>query len=163
MAYDIIRRIYEERIPFHRLLGVRVTEAADGFGKMEFDFRPELVGNYRLRVLHGGVIAAVLDAVGSVAVLSGFTSDDPPSGLGTVDMRTDYLRPARGEHFVATGEVVRPGRSIAVTRLELRNEKNELLAIGTATYRVSTRREGIPRPGRQVTDWLEGPPSGEED
>lgn len=139
MAFELIRRIYEEKIPFHRFLDLRLTEAAQGRATLELDFKQELVGNYRLQALHGGIIASLMDIVGSAAALSAFSEKDPPTSMGTVDLRTDYLRPARGRRFRATGEVIRPGRSLVVTRCELRNEKEELQAVGTATYRVSLR------------------------
>ncbi|HSR70101.1 MAG TPA: thioesterase family protein [Acidobacteriota bacterium] len=142
MALDLIRTIYEEKIPFHEILGLRITAAGQGSASLEFDFQERLVGNYRTQALHGGVIAAVLDVVGSAAVLTSFTPQRPPRGLGTIDLRTDYLMPARGSSFRASAEVLRPGRSVAVTRMELRNQDDELLAVATATYRVSLSASG---------------------
>jgi uncharacterized protein (TIGR00369 family) len=55
---------------------------------------------------------------------------------GTIDMRVDYLRPGRGELFTATARIIRHGNKVAVTRMELRNETGEQIALGTATYAV---------------------------
>ena len=38
----------------------------------------------------------------------------PLSGIGTIDLRIDYLRPGRGKHFVVTGGVGRLGGRVAV-------------------------------------------------
>ena len=38
-------------------------------------------------------------------------------GIGTIDLRVDYLRPGRGNHFLATGRVVRRGVYGGVTFL----------------------------------------------
>ncbi len=157
MSIELIRKLYEDKIPFHKLLGLRVVDAAEGRGVLEFKFKNELVGNIRMGVLHGGVIASVLDIVGSLAVLSMFTVDRPPLALGTVDMRTDYLRPGRGSLFTASAEVVRPGQSVMVTKQELRNQSAELVAIGTATYRVQASSKADKSAIRRtVVDWLEG-------
>ncbi|PPS64976.1 hypothetical protein CRX72_01385 [Pantoea sp. BRM17] len=39
--------------------------------------------------------------------------------MGTIDLRVDYLRPGRGERFIATGTLLRAGNKVAVARVEL--------------------------------------------
>ena len=56
------------------------------------------------------------------------------SRLGTIDMRVDFLRPGLGEEFVATGTVLRVGRKVAVTRMELHNDEDSLIAVATGAY-----------------------------
>ena len=58
------------------------------------------------------------------------------SKMGTIDMRVDYLRPGRGERFVASGSLLRAGNKVAVARVELHNESNLHIASATATYMV---------------------------
>ena len=152
---DLLQKIYQEKIPFHQFLGLRVVSASGGMASVEIDFKPELVGNFRTSALHGGVVASLLDIVGSAAVISALIEDSPPLGMSTIDLRTDYLRPAYGERFVAQGEVVRPGRSVVVTRMEMFNEKQDLLSIGIASYRVSTRSGAKGKyPGQFLEGWL---------
>jgi uncharacterized protein (TIGR00369 family) len=136
-----LREIFEERIAFNKVLGLKLLEAHDGKAKLEFPFRPELIGNYNMGILHGGVISAVLDVVGGAAVQASFKDEDPFYSMGTVDLRTDFLRPGKGQRFIATGQVMRPGRILCSTRMELVNENGELLAIGTAIYRVTAKEE----------------------
>ena len=38
--------------------------------------------------------------------------------IGTIDLRVDYLRPGRGNYFIATGRVVRLGNRVAVAHTE---------------------------------------------
>ncbi|MGA0843067.1 MAG: thioesterase family protein [Arenicellales bacterium] len=140
-------RVFEERIPFNRVLGLRV-ESLDGSDvAVRFDMRDELVGNFTRGNLHGGVISSVLDVVGGlVAFLAllkreGVTSLEDEaekfSKLGTIDLRVDYLRPGIGEIFCAKGFVLRAGRKVAVTRMELHNEADSLIAVGTGAYSIS--------------------------
>ena len=56
--------------------------------------------------------------------------------FGTIDLRVDYLRPGRGKYFIAQGSVLRTGKKIAVTRMELHNDEKVLIAVGTGTYAV---------------------------
>ncbi|HKJ00307.1 MAG TPA: thioesterase family protein [bacterium] len=134
-----LRTIIEQVIPFNRLLGLHLEDAGDGTARGRFDFKDELVGNPVTRVLHGGVIAAVLDVIGASAVMSTFEDGASLAGMGTVDMRVDYLRPGAGAYFIATGQVMRPGRILSAARMELCNDAGVLIAIGTAIYRASRK------------------------
>lgn len=143
---DIASKLYEERIPFNRLLGVRVESLNLEQAVLGFEMRDDLVGNYVQKILHGGVISAVLDASGgmlaSVGVLNrmiGSPLEEMSKRLaliGTIDLRVDYLRPGRGKFFRARSNMMRTGRKVAVTRMELHNDRDLLIAVGTGTYIV---------------------------
>ena len=132
----------EAQIPFNRVLGLHVDAFGGGKARMHFTMHESLVGNFARGSLHGGVISAALDVVGGMAALTaepGEGAFDPVarfSRLGTIDLRVDYLRPGIGERFVAGGHVIRAGSRVAVTRMELHNESDALIAVGTGTYIV---------------------------
>ena len=132
----------EDLIPFNRHLGLH-AESIDADGTVvHLDMRDELIGNFQHGVLHGGVISATLDVVGGMAamataVLREHSLEDSLQRLrptSTIDLRVDYLRPGKGERFTARGFTLRAGSRVAVTRMELHNEKGDLLAVGTGTY-----------------------------
>ncbi len=134
------------QLPFNKVLGIDVTYLnTDGAG-LNFPMKDEFVGNQVHGILHGGVISAVLDATGGITAMGaaiqkmqGLSFEDIVKWAtrgGTIDMRIDYLRPGKGTHFYSTGTVMRTGKKIAVTRMELKNEKDLLLAVGTGTYIV---------------------------
>jgi len=138
--------VYEERIPFNRFLGMHVESLQLDQALVRFEMRDELVGNYVRGILHGGVISAVLDTTGgmlaSVGVLNRL-ADAPMDEMtkrlymvGTIDLRIDYLRPGRGDFFCARSTIMRVGRKVAVTRMELHNERDVLIAVGTGTYMI---------------------------
>ena len=54
--------------------------------------------------------------------------------LNTIDLRIDYIRPGKGSLFTATGYILRAGRKVAVARMELHNENEQLIAVGTGSY-----------------------------
>jgi uncharacterized protein (TIGR00369 family) len=56
------------------------------------------------------------------------------SSLGTIDLRVDYLRPGLGESFDASGTVIRTGKRVVVTRMEMHDDRDRLIAVGTGTY-----------------------------
>lgn len=133
----LFKHFFEEKIPFNKVMGIKILEVSDGKGKLSFDMKPDLIGNFNLGVLHGGVISAALDVVGAVAIQSQYLPQKEWVGMGTVDMRIDFLLPAEGEVFTCTGEVMRPGKRLSSTRMELYNEAGSLLAMGTAIYRLA--------------------------
>ncbi len=144
--YDRLRRLYQERLPFNRLLGLSVTSLNSDGGAMAFSMREDLIGNVFHRTLHGGVISSVLDAVGgltasaSLMVRAAGLSEEKVKAMfaqvGTIDLRVDYLRPGRGERFTASGRIMRSGRKVAVVRMEMHNQEALLVAVGTGTYMV---------------------------
>jgi uncharacterized protein (TIGR00369 family) len=98
------------------------------------------------KILHGGVTASALDlAGGTVAaanIIEQLTDMTPESlqqslsKIGTIDLRTDFLRPGRGEEFIVTAHIIRSGSKVAVARMEMHNELGEHIAFGTGTYMV---------------------------
>lgn len=139
--------LFEQRIVFNRLIGLRQLPRVGGRASMAFDMREELVGHYQHGRLHGGVIATVLDAAGALAIMGAVVDAHPAESpdtvmerfahLGTVDLRVDYLRPGLGARFVASGETVRLGRRLATASMRLENDEGRLIATGNATYVVS--------------------------
>jgi uncharacterized protein (TIGR00369 family) len=139
----IIREIYEQ-LPFNRHLGLRVNHLGPEGAGFDFAMRPELIGNYVYGILHGGAISSVLDATGGLVATASAAhrlralSDEEikksVARVGTIDMRIDFLRPGKGNQFYSSGSVMRTGRKVSVTRMELRNEADILIAVGTAAY-----------------------------
>lgn len=136
----------EDAIPFNRHLGLTLTRFDESGVEVGLPMRPELVGNFTAGNLHGGVISATLDLVGGMvavhaAIEAGYLDSQQKTfetfaGMGTIDLRVDYLRRAFGERFIGTGHALRVGRKVTVTRMELHNEEGLLLAVGTGTYRM---------------------------
>ena len=109
--------------------------------------RDELIGNYTRGTLHGGVISSVIDVTGGLSAFMGIQQKKPNEmiaiklarfeKLGTIDLRIDYLRPGSGKWFISTGYTLRTGNKVAVTRIELNNDQNDLIAVGTGSYVVA--------------------------
>ena len=143
---QLLKEITEEKIPFNKLIGMKIeTLDLDKIG-IRFEMRPELVGNFTRGNLHGGVISSVLDVTGGMVAwigimkkMKGQSFDEISerfNKIGTIDIRVDYLRPGLGEYFIATGSTLRTGNTVSVSRMELHNDKGILIAVGTGTYVV---------------------------
>ena len=134
-ALDMVEvvRQFGSYIPFNHFLGIEPLEVAPGHVRFTLPFRPEFIGDPRRQALHGGVTAVLIDAAGGAAV---WTLVTLYQRVSTIDMRVDYLRKGEGDHFIASGSVLRRGNKVAVVRTELVNDQGLLIAAGTGTYLV---------------------------
>ena len=139
--------LFERKITFNQVLGLKIAAVKVGDVRATIDMRPELVGHYTYGRLHGGVISAVLDAMGGLALMVGIADRHPHdntlqvmqrfSKMGTIDLRVDYLRQGLGQRFTATAEATRLGARIGSTQMRLVNDEGTLIATGAAAYVVS--------------------------
>jgi uncharacterized protein (TIGR00369 family) len=142
-----LRSIFEDRIVFNSVLGLKIVELRPERVVGRIAMRPELVGHYSFNRLHGGVVSAGLDAMGGLAVMAAIGArhmDELPAQrlqrfgkLGTIDLRIDYLRPAIGESFELRAEVLRLGSCVASTRMEFLGADGKLLSSGAGAYIIS--------------------------
>jgi uncharacterized protein (TIGR00369 family) len=142
-----LRVLFEERIVFNRVLGLRIEAIEPQQVRARIAMRPELVGHFKHQRLHGGVISATLDAMGGLAVMAAIGArhmDEAVEArlhrfakLGTIDLRIDYLRPGHGPHFTACAEVLRLGSRVASTRMEFLDAEGQRLSTGAGVYIVS--------------------------
>ncbi len=146
---ELIRKgvleFFNKQIPFNIFLGLDVQSTSE-LSEIRMKMKPDLIGNTAHNILHGGVTSAILDVAGGVVAIINTSenlvrknAEDIQKRLfrmSTIDIRIDYLLPGRGEEFIAKAHIIRRGSKIAVTRMQLTNEKEELIALGTATYLV---------------------------
>ncbi|GGW84329.1 thioesterase family protein [Alteromonas halophila] len=145
--HDILRErvigLFRDTMPFHDLLGIQVKQDKQQV-YLQCPWKDALTGNPYQKILHGGVTGSLLDTIGGLTAALQAVSQTQEEELiqleqrlatmGTIDMRVDYLRPGRGQEFIATAEVIRSGAKVAVCRMELHNERNDHIAFGTGTY-----------------------------
>ncbi|MBA6231234.1 MULTISPECIES: thioesterase family protein [unclassified Colwellia] len=141
-----LTHFWSNNLPFNTLLGLQISKFDCNTSEIRFLWQDKLMGNPLQKTLHGGVTASALDFAGGVVVAANMIEQlehktpaaiqQSLSCLGTIDLRTDYLRPGRGEAFIATAHIIRSGNKVAVARMELHNEKGDHIAFGTGTYLV---------------------------
>jgi len=139
--------LWERRICFNQLLGLKVLSLDPADLRMRLDMRPELVGHYAYGRLHGGVISASLDALGGMALMAAMGEKHPDESadqvmhrfgrMGTIDLRVDFLRQGIGSHFIGRAEVTRLGGRIGSTQMRLFNDHGTLIATAAASFVVS--------------------------
>lgn len=82
--------------------------------------------------IHGGALAGLIDSAIAVAV-----NRQLPENYGafTVEMKINYLRPAKGD-LMAKGKIIQQGKKIIVGQAEAYDQKGKMVAYGTATFMV---------------------------
>lgn len=121
---------WRSTVPLYIHLGFELDALDDGRSQLRLRFQQHL-GNSRGEV-HGGTVAAIIDAAMSQAVRS---LVDMEIGVATMTMNLNYLAPAKGE-IICKGAVLKRGRSIMFTEAEVFGEDGVLACRASATYRI---------------------------
>jgi uncharacterized protein (TIGR00369 family) len=117
-----------------RTIGAELIEVAPGYCAIALAPRPEVAQQHGY--VHAGIVGAIVDSAGGYA---GFTLFPADASVLTVEFKLNLLAPAVGEQIVAEGFVVKPGRTLAITRGEVhaeRDGKRTLVALMQQTLMV---------------------------
>ena len=115
--------------PYQRFLKLELVRSEPGLVEIKLPFREDFLRADGSDWYHGGVIAALIDIAGDYALWT-----EVGNGLPTIDLRVDWLRPARRGALVAIGRSVRVGRTVCCADMEVRDEQGTLVALGRGTY-----------------------------
>ncbi|SFC27138.1 PaaI family thioesterase [Tropicimonas isoalkanivorans] len=118
-----------DRCPFNAWLGIAIQEAVGGRLVLTARWRDEMMGAPERKLIHGGVLASLVDAAGDYAVATLLGHASP-----TVDLRTDYHRVAAYGTLTVTARVVKLGRTLSVAEAEVHDIEGRLAASGRAVY-----------------------------
>jgi uncharacterized protein (TIGR00369 family) len=133
------RRVREvfARVPFVRSLDLRLEEIRRGACRLSVAFRDDL--RQRYGVLHGGVIAALIDTAAAYAI---YPRTPPGFEITTVEMKVSFLSSVRkGGRAVAEARLLRLGRTLAVCACDVHDGNGKQVAAALITYMI------IPAPG----------------
>lgn len=86
--------------------------------------------------VHGGVVGMIANSAAGYAAM---TMAPAGASVLTVEYKMNLVAPADGEKLIARGEVVRPGRTLIVTKAEVfavKGEKETLCALMQQTIMV---------------------------
>jgi uncharacterized protein (TIGR00369 family) len=93
------------------MLGATLADVWPGGCEIRLPYRPDLSQQHGF--FHAGVTSTVVD---SAAGYAGFSLMAPNTSVLSVEFKINLLAPADGELLIATGEVVKPGRNLVITR-----------------------------------------------
>lgn len=126
---------------FMATLGARLERVVPGEVTIVLPFRADLTQQHGS--LHAGAATSVVDSACGYAALSLM---EPGAAVLSVEFKVNLLAPASGTEFIATGRVVRAGRTLTVCSGELvakNNERDTVVALMQATMISLRDREGV--------------------
>ena len=136
---DQLAAAFSGLVPHNRALGIELVGFdRAGTATMRLPYNDALVGNPDTGVLHGGAVSALLDACSGAAV---FIRRWDPSPIATLDLRIDYLKPAKpGLDVIAKADCYKVTRNVAFVRA-VAHHGDEADAVATAqgTFMLGTR------------------------
>ncbi|PZW44806.1 uncharacterized protein (TIGR00369 family) [Humitalea rosea] len=113
-GYEAKTRDSFARQPLMAHLGARMTRVEPGIVEVEMPCIPEVTQQHGH--VHGGAVGAIADSAGGYA---GFTLFPPGSTVLTVEYKINFLAPSRGEALRARGTVVRSGRTLTISEVQV--------------------------------------------
>jgi uncharacterized protein (TIGR00369 family) len=95
-------------------LGLRYSKHGDDWVELELPWREDLLGEEGQRVLASGPILSLMDMASGLAIWKAMDRFEP---VATLDLRVDYVRPAReGSAVFGRAQCYRVTRSAAFVR-----------------------------------------------
>jgi uncharacterized protein (TIGR00369 family) len=120
-----------KKAPFHQWLGIELTSLDDSGIELAARWREEYLSSVDPPYAHGGILAALVDLAADFAVAA-----KAGRGAPTVDMRVDFLRPAKPGDLKVRARVVKLGRSLATAEAVVFDATGAEVASGRAVFFV---------------------------
>ena len=114
-----------------RLLGAELALVEPGRVEITLPYRADLC--QQNGYLHAGISTTIADTAGGYAAYSLF---EPGQDVLTSEFKMNFLAPAKGERYTATGRVVKPGRRLSICQVEVHahaQDQATLCVIGLLT------------------------------
>lgn len=117
--------------PFWNHISLQVQTANDGHAVVTVQINENLLNH--AGTVQGGVLATLIDVASGEAISSTL---NPQQKIVTTDLTVHYVLPGTGNCLKAIGDVKHKGRSLAVANAEVYDEQNQLIALGSASFRI---------------------------
>lgn len=120
-----------ERQSVMHLIGAELLLIEPGKCEISLPYRQNL--SQQNGFLHAGITTTIADSACGYAAMSLMPVG---SDVLSVEFKINMLRPAKGERFLAIAEVLKPGKTLTVTRADvyaISGEKHVLIAAMQAT------------------------------
>ena len=135
-------------IPFNSLLGIQISRAHPDGVTLYCKVKKELLNSNK--VLHGGVSASIADAAVGVAIQHRFAGT---RAITTVELKVNYFRPVAEGTLFARAHLLRVGSTLCIGRVDLTDDKKNLVGVAIVTYIFMDARgkapDGIDRRGKE--------------
>lgn len=128
---DSIRRGQRGEIPppaIATLVGFTLTAVEPGRAVVELEAGPRHANP--MGTLHGGVLCDIADAAMGMAYAA--TLDEGET-FTTLELKINFLKPVWAGRLIATGSVVKSGRTVGLVECDIVDDRERLVARATST------------------------------
>jgi uncharacterized protein (TIGR00369 family) len=127
----------EYQAPFAELLDIHSGQSANGIGSVSMVIQDQHC--QEAGVVQGGIIVTLGDHALYRAIQSVLRPDE---NSVTIELKVNFIAPARDGQLTATARVISRGSRIIVGDMEITDDRQRLIARGLGTYLVTRRRNG---------------------
>ena len=117
--------------PIIQTFGMNLSYDELGRAVVRLPFNPNF--DHAFHQIHGGVMATLLDTCGWFTAAPHFDH-----WIATVEFQTRLLEPVEKCALVATGNIVRLGKRIAVCEMKVVSQDERTIALGSGTFTVTS-------------------------
>lgn len=117
--------------PIAKQMGMRMEYNEEGQAIFHLPYNPNF--DHALHGVHGGVFATMIDNAGWFTVAPNFDH-----WVATIEFSTRLHEPVEKEDLKSIGKIVRLGKRLASTSMELHTAEGRLVATGSGTFTVTS-------------------------
>ncbi len=139
--YETRVRSSFERQKLMGAIGAVLTRLLPVEAEISLPYRGDLTQQHGF--VHAGIIATIADTACGYAAFSLMPAD---AAVLTVEYKINLMSPAVGEHFLARGRVIRPGKTLSVCTAEVtayHRGQAKTVATMLATMMALPNQEGL--------------------
>ncbi|AYB46959.1 PaaI family thioesterase [Paenibacillus lautus] len=115
---------------FWGYLGCKLASASPEAVVVTLDAQPHHMN--MMGIVHGGVLSSLMDNAMGIAVML----ERPGESTVTSNLNVHFVMPARAGTLTVTASIVHQTHRSVTTECRITNDKGELVAIGTGSFRV---------------------------
>ena len=154
--------MFVEGTPHAKFLGFKFVAIDIGRATLSLPYDERLIGNAETKVLHGGVLTALLDQASGLAAVSSFDNTMP---VATLDLRIDYMRAGTpGKTIIAEAHAYKTTTHIAFVRaVAHEGDVDNPIASSQASFMTtSSGRKTLGTPLERTKAISDLPPAGDK-
>jgi uncharacterized protein (TIGR00369 family) len=114
--------------PVAELIGFKLIEVEAGRAVVHLEASARHANP--MGTLHGGILCDIADAAMGIAYASTLNEGE---SFTTLELKINFLKPVWNSRLVATGKVVKRGKTVGMTECDVVDEKGSLVARSSST------------------------------
>jgi uncharacterized protein (TIGR00369 family) len=126
--------------PAASLIGFVLTAIEPGRAVVELEAGPRHANP--MGTVHGGILCDVADAAMGLAYAAGL---DEGETFTTLELKINFLKPVRDGKLIATGRIVKAGRTVGLVECDIVDTEDRLVARASSTCMTLRGEQAVGR------------------